>query len=147
MLDALPGIAVVVGLGLAGLVGLGFVQIVGSRSGERSSTAFAGLFPAQGRRDWPTGLQESDAPRFDVTHLDALRPGTMGDSGPGSPGSDPVPSNHRSEVIELDGLVEPGAIALERIGASVVREHRPRLVSSMPRAPGRDLQASQYTRS
>ena len=36
---------------------------------------FAGLFPSRGGRDWPTGVQEGDAPRFAVQHLDDLRPG------------------------------------------------------------------------
>jgi hypothetical protein len=43
------------------------------RSGGGGDVAFAGLFPAQGRSDWPHGVQESDAPRFAVEHAAALR--------------------------------------------------------------------------
>lgn len=144
MLDWVPGFAVVVGLGLAGLAGLVFVEVVGGRSSAGSRTALAGLFPAQGGRDWPTGVQESDVPRFDVAHLDALRPGTMATSGPGGTGSDPIHSSLPVEIVELD---EPGSIALERIDAKVVREQRPRRVSSMPTTPGLDPLASRHTHS
>jgi hypothetical protein len=112
MLDWMPGVAVIAGLTLAGVAGLGFVQVVGGRSGEGAHTAFAGLFPAQGRRDWPVGVQESDAPRFDVAHLDALRPAPAVTTGPGSPDSDPVVANRPVEIVELD---EHGSIALERV--------------------------------
>ncbi|HLY14098.1 MAG TPA: hypothetical protein VKR24_07085 [Candidatus Limnocylindrales bacterium] len=46
------------------------------RSGDSGDVAFAGLFPAQGRSDWPHGVQEPDAPRFALEHAAALRPGT-----------------------------------------------------------------------
>ena len=46
------------------------------RSGGAADVAFAGLFPAQGRSDWPHGVQESDVPRFAVEHAASLRPGT-----------------------------------------------------------------------
>jgi len=45
------------------------------RSGGAVDVAFGGLFPAQGRSDWPHGVQESDAPRFAVEHAASLRPG------------------------------------------------------------------------
>jgi hypothetical protein len=57
------------------VVGFAFIVIAGSRLGAGSHHALAGLFPARGSRDWPTGIQEADAPRFAVRHLDALRPG------------------------------------------------------------------------
>ena len=144
MLEWVLGFAVVGGMGLAGLAGLGFVQVVGGRSGEEAHTALAGLFPAQGRRDWPVGVQESDAPRFDITHLDALRPDAVATSGPRGTGPDPVHSSLPVEMVELD---ESGSIALERIDASVVREQRPPRVSSTPEAPGLGHRWSQHTRS
>ena len=48
------------------------------RGGGAADVAFGGLFPAQGRSDWPRGVQESDAPRFSVEHAQALRPGADG---------------------------------------------------------------------
>ena len=139
MLDWVPGFAVVAGLGLAGLAGLAFVQVVGGRSGEATHAGLAGLFPAQGRRDWPVGVQESDAPRFDVAHLDALRPGTVPNSDPDDPGSDPGGSSQPVEIVEL-GL--PGTLPLERIEANGVRERRSPRSSTTAGAPGPDPQAS-----
>ena len=57
------------------ILGLGFVMVAGARLGAGSHTSLTGLFPARGARDWPAGVQEPDAPRFDVSHLDTLRPG------------------------------------------------------------------------
>lgn len=57
------------------VVGFGFILVAGIRLGEGSRDLLAGLFPAHGARDWPTGVQEGDAPRFAVGHLDGLRPG------------------------------------------------------------------------
>jgi hypothetical protein len=57
------------------VIGFGFIIFAGARLGAGSLQAFGGLFAAQGVRDWPTGIQEGDAPRFDVQHLDELRPG------------------------------------------------------------------------
>ena len=54
------------------VVGFAFILIAGSHVGAGS---LAGLFAARGVRDWPTGIQEGDAPRFAVRHLDGLRPG------------------------------------------------------------------------
>jgi hypothetical protein len=58
------------------IIGIGFVLIAAYWLGSGVPTALtlAGLFPAQGIRDWPTGVQEADAPRFAVDHLDGLRP-------------------------------------------------------------------------
>jgi len=56
------------------LLGFGFVLIAGSRLEAGSHLSLAGLFPRDGVRDWPVGVQETDAPRFDVAHIDALRP-------------------------------------------------------------------------
>lgn len=59
-------------------VGFGFILAAGLRLGAGSRDVLAGLFPAHGARDWPTGVQEGDAPRFAVGHLDGLRPGHAG---------------------------------------------------------------------
>jgi hypothetical protein len=56
------------------IVGFGFVVVAGARIGAGSHHSLAGLFPASGAREWPRGVQEADAPHFDVTHLDGLRP-------------------------------------------------------------------------
>jgi hypothetical protein len=82
------------------VVGFAFILIAGSRLGAGSHQALAGLFPARGQRDWPTGVQEGDGPRFAVRHLDALRPGhpvVIATSQPedGSAGSP------RAEVLDL----------------------------------------------
>ena len=46
------------------IVGFALVTVAGAKLGAGSHTSLQGLFPAQGRRDWPTGVQEVDAPRF-----------------------------------------------------------------------------------
>ena len=56
------------------VIGFGFILVAGSRLGAGTPGALAGLFAAHGQRDWPTGIQEGDAPRFAVGHLDNLRP-------------------------------------------------------------------------
>lgn len=56
------------------MVGFGFLLVAGAWLGAGSHTALVGLFAAQGVRDWPTGVQEADAPHFAVAHLDSLRP-------------------------------------------------------------------------
>ena len=63
------------------IIGIGFVLMAANWLGSGLPTALtlAGLFPAQGVRDWPTGVQEADAPRFAVEHLDGLRPGAAYD--------------------------------------------------------------------
>ena len=59
------------------------------------------LSPRSGVRDWPTGVQEGDAPRFAVSHLDGLmpdRPMTV-DVTPIAP-DDPLDAP-RSELLDL----------------------------------------------
>jgi hypothetical protein len=56
------------------VVGFGFILVAGWRLGAGSRDVLAGLFPAHGVRDWPTGVQEGDTPRFAIGHLDGLRP-------------------------------------------------------------------------
>ena len=115
MLNGLLDFAVVVALGFVLVAGVGFVLVVGGRIGEGSPTALAGLFPAHGVRDWPTGVQESDAPRFDVAHLDALRPGVVVE--PGAPGVSADPGC----PARIEELEQPAPIALERVAVSVGR--------------------------
>ena len=57
------------------IAGFGFILVAGDRLGAGSHHSFSGLFPSRGVADWPTGVQEGDAPRFQVRHLDHLRPG------------------------------------------------------------------------
>jgi len=54
--------------------GFAFLFAVGALLGAGSETSLAGLFPQNGAREWPHGVQETDVPRFAVEHLDALRP-------------------------------------------------------------------------
>ena len=62
-------------LTVIGLVlGFGFLIAAGMGLSAGSHLSLAGLFPVQAVRDWPHGVQEPDAPRFDVAHLDGLRP-------------------------------------------------------------------------
>jgi hypothetical protein len=56
------------------VVCFGFLVTAGIRPGADPHAVLLGLFAAHGVRDWPTGVQESDAPRFAVAHLDSLRP-------------------------------------------------------------------------
>jgi hypothetical protein len=86
-------------------LGFGLIIVAGSWLGAGSHLPLAGLFPLQGRDDWPHGVQEGDAPHFAVEHADALRPGSPGaaDERPRNPASvaqddaaDPPP-----EVVEL----------------------------------------------
>jgi hypothetical protein len=83
------------------VVGFGFVLIAGAKLGAGSQTFLAGLFPVHGARDWPTGVQESDAPRFAVEHLDQLRPERLPpiDTFCGLPLDDT--GDPRPEIIEL----------------------------------------------
>jgi hypothetical protein len=60
------------------LVASGLLLVAGAWFGAGSPAALVGLFGAHGVRDWPTGVQEADAPRFAVAHLDSLRPDAAG---------------------------------------------------------------------
>jgi hypothetical protein len=55
------------------MVGFGLVIVAGARFGAGSTLALRGLFPAQGRSDWPQGIQEGDVPRFVLDPAPALR--------------------------------------------------------------------------
>ena len=49
------------------IVGFGLVIVAGARFGAGSLSSLGGLFATHGARDWPTGVQEGDAPRFVFT--------------------------------------------------------------------------------
>jgi hypothetical protein len=59
---------------ISAFVGFGLVVVAGARLGAGSPLGLTGLFPAQGRSDWPHGVQEGDVPRFALDHVAALRP-------------------------------------------------------------------------
>ena len=93
---------------IAAFGGLGLVIVAVSRLNGGSPVDFSGLFPAQGRTDWPQGVQEGDAPHFAVDHVDALRSARPA---PGPPG----PS-----IREL-GAAEPTITWTEPVAANVHR--------------------------
>ena len=116
MLNGFLDLTVVVALGFVLVAGVGFVLVVGGRIGSGSPTVLAGLFPAHGVRDWPTGVQEPDAPRFDVAHLDALRHGVV--VVPGAPDV----SADASCSVEIVELEQTSRIALERVAMTMGRD-------------------------
>ena len=62
---------------ISAAVGFGFVIVICARLGAGSRGVFLeGLFPAQDTRDWPTGVQEADAPRFVFRDAAASVPAT-----------------------------------------------------------------------
>ena len=85
-----------------GLLAVGYLIVVGStRLGPGASLTLSGLWAPQGRTDWPHGVQEMDAPQFEVTHLDALQPGTpMVLSGPVADAT-ADPDEPQPEMVEL----------------------------------------------
>ena len=85
---------------LALVAGFGFVLIAGLRLGAGSPTILSGLFPPPAVRDWPPGVQEPDAPRFAVAHLDALRDGTVSPATP-MVREEPVGTIASPQVVEL----------------------------------------------
>jgi hypothetical protein len=90
-------------LSLVVFVACGGVVVAVSRwLGGGTFLSLDGLFGTPNRRDWPRRVQEGDAPRFDVVHLDDLRPGTpaliaRGDAGDG----DELGTGPRPEVFDL----------------------------------------------
>jgi hypothetical protein len=64
---------------IAALVGFVVVTVAVTWLNLGSPVDFGGLFPAQGRRDWPRGVQEGDVPRFAVDHAEGLRPARPAD--------------------------------------------------------------------
>ena len=79
---------------LALILIFGFVLIAGAWLGASSRSLVGGLFPPPPVHDWPIGVQEPDAPRFAIAHLDALRAGLP----PAPEPSDPI---QPAEIVEL----------------------------------------------
>jgi len=79
---------------LALVAAIGFVLIAGAKLGAGSPTILGGIFPSQAVRDWPVGVQEPDAPRFAVAHIDALRPGL-------TPTPESADRTRPPEIVEL----------------------------------------------
>ena len=66
------------GLILAAVIGgFAFVLIAGARLGAGAPSALSGLFPTQGRSDWPIGVQEGDVPRFRLPTGTTERPAVV----------------------------------------------------------------------
>jgi hypothetical protein len=63
------------------IIGFALIAVAGARLGAGTPAALAGLFPAHGVRDWPTGVQEPDAPHF---NLDAVPSPPVGAPDPGT---------------------------------------------------------------
>ena len=61
----------------------GFLIAAAALLGAGTDPFMTGLFPHNGARDWPPGVQETDVPRFAVEHLDALGPLAPGNRLPG----------------------------------------------------------------
>jgi len=59
---------------------------------------FSGMFAAPGRSDWPSGVQEADAPRFAVDHAASLRPGATS-----QPKDQPAPAEDQlaGDIVDL----------------------------------------------
>ena len=85
-------------LTIIGLVlGFGFLIAAGVQLSAGSHLSLAGLFPVQAVRDWPHGVQEPDTPRFDIEHLDGLRPART-----------PVPDPVMLDDVEPPEIVDLG---------------------------------------
>ena len=59
---------------IAVIAGFGLITSLISLLNERRPVDVGGLFPVEGRNDWPQGVQEPDVPRFAVEHAEVLRP-------------------------------------------------------------------------
>jgi hypothetical protein len=59
---------------IAPIAGFGLVVALVSILNERRPVDVGGLFPLQGRNDWPQGVQEPDAPRFVLDRPDRRQP-------------------------------------------------------------------------
>ena len=77
---------------ISAIVGFGIVVVAGYMLGA-GSHALTGLFAAHGARDWPTGVQESDAPHFVFEH-------TRGSQSSGSDRGDALPADPSWAAIE-----------------------------------------------
>ena len=54
--------------------GFGFILVVGALMGAGTDLSLIWTFQQPDPRDWPQGVQEMDVPRFNLDHIDALRP-------------------------------------------------------------------------
>jgi hypothetical protein len=59
---------------LAAITGFVLVAVLISLLNERRPVDVGGLFPVDGRNDWPQGVQEPDVPRFVLNRADQLGP-------------------------------------------------------------------------
>jgi hypothetical protein len=77
---------------VSAIVGFILVLAAGVNLGAGGHTALTGLFAAQGARDWPTGVQEPDAPHFSFAHPTAGAPGVSiaGDGAIDVPSTAPI---------------------------------------------------------
>lgn len=74
------------------IAGFALIAAAGAKLGAGTPAALAGMFPAHGTRDWPTGVQEADAPHFVLAALPSQRAG--------SPGTSVSPSDPPASEIE-----------------------------------------------
>ena len=83
---------------IAALLGFALVIVGASWLGAGSTPSLQGLWALPPTHDWPHGVQEDDAPRFSVDHLDGLRPGMamLLDTAPAEEDEGPQP-----EMVEL----------------------------------------------
>jgi hypothetical protein len=83
--------------------GFALITVGASRLGAGTTWSFQGIWARPDSRDWPRGVQEADAPRFAIAHLDGLRPGTpVALSRP----LDGDPEAPRPEIVELDAVTD-----------------------------------------
>jgi hypothetical protein len=83
---------------VAVLLGFALLILGASWLGAGSTLSLQGLWARPAIRDWPQGVQEDDAPRFSVDHLDGLRPGApmLLDTQSAAKDDEPQP-----EIVEL----------------------------------------------
>ena len=54
--------------------GFALVVVVGAKIGAGAPHSLVGLYPPQGGRDWPIGVQEGDVPRFRLAPVPVAEP-------------------------------------------------------------------------
>ncbi|HEX7950330.1 MAG TPA: hypothetical protein VF494_08275 [Candidatus Limnocylindrales bacterium] len=65
---------------IATVAGFGLFIVAVTRLNEGRPVEVGGIFPANGRSDWPRGIQERDVPRFAIDRAPATRAGPAGDA-------------------------------------------------------------------
>lgn len=70
---------------IATVAGFGLFVVAVTRLNEGRSVDIGGIFPAQGRNDWPHGVQERDLPRFATDHAATHRQADVEGDGAGLP--------------------------------------------------------------